>query len=181
VSYVPSASESSAWTIRDIAPGEAADCERVLRALPDWFGIEEALLQYITDLPGLETLVAIASGEIVGFLGLRRHNPWTAEIHVMGVRPELHGRGVGSALVKIAQARLRSRDVEFLQVKTLGPSRPSEHYERTRRFYERMGFRPLEENQMWGPVNPCLIMVKHLGGRGPEAERKGFDRSPRRP
>jgi hypothetical protein len=41
---------------------------------------------------------------------------------------------------------LRARSVEFLQVKTLGPSRPDERHDRTRRFYEHMGLRPLEEN-----------------------------------
>ena len=29
-------------------------------------------------------------------------------------------------------------------------------------FYERLGFTPLEENDLWGEVNPCLILVKHL-------------------
>ena len=28
-----------------------------------------------------------------------------------------------------------------------------------------MGFRPLEENKLWGERNPCLIMVKHLACR----------------
>ena len=59
---------------------------------------------------------------------------------------------------------LRARDVEYLQVKTLGPSDPSEHYAATRHFYSARGFRPLEElTAIWGEANPCLIMIKHLG------------------
>ena len=53
----------------------------------------------------------------------------------------------------------------LLQVKTLGPTRPSEHYDRTRAFYAALGFQPLEEiHDLW-PGNPCLIMVKPLPGR----------------
>lgn len=71
----------------------------------------------------------------------------------------------GRALVEYAEQMLRSRSVEYLEVKTLGPSRPNEHYERTRGFYFTLGFRPLEENQLWGEFNPCLIMIKHLRGQ----------------
>jgi GNAT superfamily N-acetyltransferase len=149
-------------TIRGLATGEAAECERILRSLPDWFGIEESLRRYVADLAELEATVAIVSGEIAGFMSLRRHNSWTTEIDVIAVRPEHHGRGTGRALVEDAEARIRLRGMKFFQVKTLGPSRPSEHYDRTRHFYERMGFLPLEENDLWGPANPCLIMVKHL-------------------
>jgi ribosomal protein S18 acetylase RimI-like enzyme len=82
----------------------------------------------------------------------------------MGVRPECQRRGLGTALLEAAEAFLRARDVEYLQVKTLGPSQPSEHYAATRRFYAARAFRPLEElTSIWGEGNPCLIMVKHLG------------------
>jgi hypothetical protein len=48
-------------------------------------------------------------------------------------------------------------------VKTLGPSHPSEAFARTRRFYEALGFIPIEETTaFWGESNPCLILVKSL-------------------
>ena len=80
----------------------------------------------------------------------------------MAVSGSHHGQGYGRRLVEHAEEVLRLRSVEFLEVKTLGPSRPDAHYEKTRRFYEHLGFRPLEENKLWGDSNPCLIMVKHL-------------------
>ncbi len=95
-----------------------------------------------------------------------QHNESSAEIHVMAVRDTFHGQGIGRRLVETAEEDLRSRSVAFLQVKTLGPSRPNAPYERTRGFYERMGFEPLEENRLWGDTNPCLIMVKHLACSG---------------
>jgi GNAT superfamily N-acetyltransferase len=153
----------SSYAIRRLAPGESAVCERMLRDLPQWFGIEEALVSYVRDTETMETWMACAGDAgPVGFVTLRRHNEHSAEIQVMAVSPAWHRRGVGRALVKHAESVLCERGVDFLQVKTLGPSRPNEHYARTREFYRSMGFVPLEENRLWGEVNPCLILVKHL-------------------
>lgn len=149
-------------SIRPLASAESAECERILRALPEWFGIEESLLEYVRDTTRMETIVAVEDGAIVGFLTVRRHGPSSAEIHAIAVQPDRHGRGVGRRMVEAAETRLRTEGAEYFQVKTLGPSRPNRHYERTRGFYERLGFRPLEENNLWGDVNPCLILVKHL-------------------
>lgn len=148
--------------IRVFEPRDKAACEGILRALPDWFGIEDSIVAYVRDLSLLETVVAEISGEIAGFLTLKTHNPHAAEIIVMAVAPNSHAMGIGRALVERAETILRSRHVRFLQVKTLGPSRPCEFYERTRGFYLRLGFTPLEENDLWGEGNPCLIMVKQL-------------------
>ena len=148
--------------IRAARPGEAAVCEEILRSLPGWFGIEEAIVSYRADIESMETLVATAAGVVAGFLTLKTHNPHSAEIQVMAVRSERHRAGIGRALVARVEAALRERGSDYLQVKTLGPSHPNEDYARTRFFYEGMGFLPVEENQLWGESNPCLIMVKHL-------------------
>jgi ribosomal protein S18 acetylase RimI-like enzyme len=148
--------------IRPMQRGEDAACEAILRALPEWFGIEEALASYVRDLRVLETWVVDAGGTVVGFLTVKQYGRWSAEIKVMAVAPEAHGRGHGRGLMESAEHVLRARGVEFLEVRTLSPLRPDAHYERTRGFYERVGFRPLEETDDWGDANPCLVMVKHL-------------------
>jgi GNAT superfamily N-acetyltransferase len=133
-------------------------CESILRELPEWFGIEDATAAYIRDVAGLPTFAV----DDDGFLSLKLHTPRAAELYVMGVRPERHRRGVGTALLAAAEDYLRERGVEYFQVKTLGPSRPDEGYERTRRFYEARGFVALEEiHDLWD-ANPCLLMVKSL-------------------
>jgi GNAT superfamily N-acetyltransferase len=148
--------------IRRMRAGEAEACEQVLRALPEWFGIEQSILDYRQDVEALETWVVTVAGALGGFVTLRAHNPHSAEIQVLAVLRELHGRGVGSALVAHAEALLAARGVEYLQVKTLGPSRLDPNYDRTRRFYAARGFRALEEHRLWGDVNPCLVLVKRL-------------------
>lgn len=100
---------------------------------------------------------------MVGFLSIKQHNPYAAEIYVMGVIRAAHRQGTGRALVAHAEKWLLEQGVEYLQVKSLGPSHPDPGYTRTRAFYLALGFRPLEEfSQIWDEHNPCLILIKRL-------------------
>ena len=142
---------------------QGAVCEPILRALPDWFGIEEATQQYVRDIETLPTLLAVLDDAVVGFLTLKQHTAYAWEIHVMGVRPEAHRRGVGRTLIEQAEAYLRDQNAEYLQVKTLSAAHLDAGYARTRRFYRAVGFRPLQEfPTLWGKENPCLQMIKAL-------------------
>jgi ribosomal protein S18 acetylase RimI-like enzyme len=143
--------------------GQGPVCEAVLRALPEWFGIEEATVQYIHDVDELPTFVAFVDGRAVGFMSVMQHFPQAAELYVLGVLPEMHRQGIGQALLSAVEAYLREQGVEYLQVKTLSASHPDPGYAKTRVFYEAMGFRPLEEfPTLWDEANPCLLMVKTL-------------------
>jgi N-acetylglutamate synthase-like GNAT family acetyltransferase len=143
--------------------GQSSACMPILRALPDWFGLEVSLLDYEKQIDKLPTFLAKVEVQVVGFLSLKQHNPFSAEIYVMGVRAETQRGGLGRALVEKAETHARGLGIEYLQVKTLGPSSPDPGYAKTRVFYEAMGFRPLEElKQIWDENNPCLILVKRL-------------------
>lgn len=141
---------------------QSAVCEPILRALPDWFGIEAALVEYVTTLADLPTFLASVDERVVGFLTLKMLNEFVAEIYVMGVLSDFHRSGIGRALCQCAEDYAREQGAEFFHVKTLGPSHPDPGYARTRKFYEGMGFRPLEETDLWGEQNPCLLMIKSL-------------------
>ena len=81
------------------------------------------------------------------------------DIHFLAVRHEAHRQGIGKALVRKALSEARTLKRPYLTVKTLGPSRVSEPYDRTNAFYRAVGFEPLEEfTTVWGPI-PCLLMV----------------------
>ncbi len=153
---------SDAPIIRAAVLSDQAIVEHILRALPDWFGIEESLVQYVRDSAAMESWIAEVNQSPVGFITLNHHFPHATEIHCIAVLREHHRSGVGRALVQHAERLLRGRGVEFLQVKTLGPSRPCECYDRTRRFYEGMGFVALEEFKTLWPGNPALQLVKRL-------------------
>ena len=138
-------------------------CVPILRSLPDWFGIEAAILEYEREIEHLPTFLANEDGSVLGFLSLKQHNPFSAEIYVMAVQPQVHRGGIGRALVAAADFYARNLGIEYMQVKTLAASRPNEEYARTRAFYEALGFRPLEAfSRIWDENNPCLVMVKRL-------------------
>jgi GNAT superfamily N-acetyltransferase len=149
--------------------------ERLLGLLPTWFGIPASNSGYVAAARTLPTYLAWpdrpgqagqAASQPGGVLLASRHFPQSAEIHLMAVDPARHRQGAGRALVAALEADLIADGVEFLQVKTLGPSHPDSGYQLTRQFYLRVGFRPLEElHEVWGEENPCLIMVKALPDR----------------
>jgi len=150
-------------TIQGSEYGWSRFCEPIIRALPQWFGIETANRRYLEDIDKMPTFLALADNGVIGFLTLHEHNAYAAEIHVMGVLPERHRQGVGTQLVTAAQDYLRQRRVEYLQVKTLSDAHPDENYARTRAFYIGLGFRPLEQfDTLWDAGNPCLQLIKSL-------------------
>lgn len=149
-------------TVAPTAP-DPQTAERLLRLLPDWFGIESSTQEYIEDARHLPTYLAAPDGQPpVGLLLLRRHFPESAEVHLMAVDPNWHRRGIGRRLLAAAERDLAADGVRMLQVKTLGASRPDPGYDRTRHFYAGMGFLPMEEMLDLWPGNPCLILVKPL-------------------
>jgi ribosomal protein S18 acetylase RimI-like enzyme len=138
-------------------------CNNILRSLPEWFGIEEAIVNYTNEISDMTTLVAIQNDIEVGFISLNEHNNNSAEIHVMGILPANHRQGIGHKLVKRAEDYLKEKGIKFFTVKTLSPSRECEEYRKTRLFYKSVGFVELEEfKTLWGEENPCLMMIKPL-------------------
>jgi XTP/dITP diphosphohydrolase len=138
-------------------------CGSILRALPEWFGVEEAIRRYASEAESLPMFAAMEAGQAVGFVTIRRQTADSSEIHALGVRAGWHRRGIGRRLLAQAAIHARGHGAAFLVVKTLSASRPDPAYDRTRRFYGAMGFRPLLElPTLWSTENPCSIMVKVL-------------------
>jgi len=129
-----------------------------------WFGIESAIVEYVTNIETLPTFLAVdRDGQAIGFMAVKRHAPESAELYVLAVREAWHRRGVGEALLNGVEKWLRAGGTRFLQVKTLAPIANYEPYDRTRCFYQSMGFVPLEVfPTLWDPRNPCLQMIKSL-------------------
>jgi hypothetical protein len=119
--------------------------ERLLGKLPTWFGIPASNAGYVAAARELPTYLAWAdqpgqaASQPTGVLLAKRHFPEAAEIHLLAVDSALHRRGAGRALIQELEADLIADGVQFLQVKTLGPSHPDAGYQLTRQFYIGMG------------------------------------------
>lgn len=152
-----------AFTVQASQP-VPSDVEKILRDLPEWFGIKETLIDYVDQAEKLPTYTVRTNDEVQGVCLIKRHSLHSAEIYLLAVRRGLHRRGLGRALMAATEQDMKTQGVELMQVKSLGSAHPSPEYAATRKFYEALGYRPLEEfdeDTLW-PGNPCLVMVKAL-------------------
>ena len=134
----------------------------ILYALPEWFGIPESTETYVQE-SAVQTMVASLDGDRAnGFLCLKQTGRDTVELAVMGVRKELHRRGIGRGLFEAAKAIAVSQGYSFMQVKTVQMGQ-YEEYDQTNRFYLSLGFKEFEcFPTLWDEWNPCQIYVMSL-------------------
>ena len=143
---------------------KADTCDEVLRSLPDWFGIEDSIREYVDHVRTCPFLTAGLYGKVVGFCALDVKFDINCELHVPGIFDAFHRRGIGRRMVARVDEYCRGRQIPYMTVKTLSARRPAEQYEKTRRFCEACGFRSLEEfPTLWSEANPCLYMVRDVG------------------
>jgi len=151
--------------VREVIVGieKSKICNDTLRALPNWFGIEASIVDYVEQVKKMPFYAAYNNDTPIGFVAIKVHNAYTAEICVMGVLKEYHRQGIGKMLVKCCDEYCRENKMDFLTVKTLDESRESKSYEKTRLFYLSVGFKPLEIFPLlWDKDNPCLFMAKSI-------------------
>lgn len=150
-------------TLRIEESGSGKICRSILEALPHWFGIPASVADFVAVADRSPSVIATADERDIGITTVVSHSPYAAEVYVMGVLPRHRRQGVGRAMLRAAEARLASSGVQFLQVKTLSPSKHDMGYEQTRAFYLAYGFRPLEEFPLlWDSDNPALQMIKTI-------------------
>jgi GNAT superfamily N-acetyltransferase len=141
----------------------ASDCEAVLRSLPGWFGIEESLQMYVRDTATMPTFAIEAETRLLAFATLKQHFPAAWEVHCIAVMASARGTGLGRQLLAHVELWLREQGARFLQIKTIAAAHKSPQYAETRKFYEAMGYTPLEVfPSLWSPGNPAMQLVKSL-------------------
>ena len=139
-------------------------CLAIAKELHQYFS-EKGIAIMGKDLQAHLLYVAKDSNEVAGFVTIQRKNNHVAEISWMAVKLEHQRQGIGSALVNRVANDLRSQGIRVLEVKTLSADVEYTPYEKTRRFYEKMGFMHLETIDPypgWEPGSPCTIYVKVL-------------------
>lgn len=138
--------------------------ESILRALPEWFGDENSLCEYVEKVSEYPFWAAFNEySECMGFLSVKIHYGHTGDIYVCGVIPEYHRKGIGRKLFSAADEFFINSGCQYVIVKTLSDKAQYEPYELTRAFYLRLGFEPLITlTEVWDENNPCLIMIKKV-------------------
>ena len=135
---------------------------KILEALPEWFGIEEARENYIKESTDPLFFVAHDENQATGFLCLKETSKDTLELSVMGVLKEHHRHGIGKELFLNAKKFASENGYSFLQVKTVQMGH-YEEYDNTNRFYLDLGFKEFEVfPTLWDEWNPCQIYIMSL-------------------
>jgi ribosomal protein S18 acetylase RimI-like enzyme len=85
-----------------------------------------------------ERYLATVAGERAGFLTISMQGAFVGYVQLLGVAPELRGRGVGTALIEFAERRIFGETPNvFICV--------SDFNHRAQAFYEKMGYRKVGE------------------------------------
>lgn len=135
----------------------------IMNALPEWFSPPEDIEKKAIDHREYPFYAAFDGEKAVGFVALKIHNRYTAEIYNFGVLREYHRGGIGHRLTEVCVRYCKEQEYKFLTVKTLDESAVYEPYNATRAFYKKEGFYPLEVfTCVWDEENPCLFMVKEI-------------------
>jgi len=137
--------------------------DKVLRALPEWFGNDSANADYIATSADLPFWAVFSKGEPIGFLAAKAYNTLHIGLYTMGILSEYQRMSIGRGLFNTFQNYCLNNGYTYMSVKTLDYSCDYEPYNKTRKFYEAMGFQPFEViKEVWDENNPCLIMIKDL-------------------
>lgn len=139
--------------------------KEILEKLPDWFGNEQSNEEYAEGSRECPYWAAFDNEQnCIGFFALKVHYSYTGDIYVCGVLPEYHNKGIGKAIYKEVEQFFVKKDCKYVIVKTLSEKANYEPYDKTRKFYESIGFESLITlTEMWDEENPCLIMIKQIG------------------
>lgn len=136
---------------------------KILKDLPEWFGIEESTLEYIRNVHNYPFVAAYINDEAVGFYSIREENSTVLDMYVLGVMKEYHNKGIGKKLQEFVDDYARAKSYEFLIVLTLAEKAQNKEYLQTREFYLKRGFIDLYQNDdIFDENNPCQIMLKKL-------------------
>lgn len=135
----------------------------ILKQLPAWFGIPEAIEEYAQDARNLPFVVVEKGKNKIGFAALKETSSATLEIYVTGILEMYHHQGIGRMMFTYIEDYAIQHGYTYLQVKTLDASINNPAYEKTRAFYHAVGFCDVEcFPQLWDEQTPCLLMIKKI-------------------
>ena len=134
-----------------------------MHSLPAWFSPPDDIEKKAITHREYPFFAAYDENEPIGFLVLKIHTKYTADIFNLGILEQYHRQGIGHKLLHSAEQYCMDNGYLYLTVKTLDASAEYEPYEQTRAFYQKVGFVPLEVFTMfWNEENPCLYLAKRL-------------------
>ncbi|MDD8017770.1 MAG: GNAT family N-acetyltransferase [Bacteroidota bacterium] len=100
-------------------------------------------------------------GRVLGYICIGPTPATTAtyDLYWIAVTPDVHGKGIGSQLLKFVESHLRQKNGTLLIAETSSTAK----YDNTRMFYERRGFQKLAHiKEYYKPDDDLIIYGKYL-------------------
>ncbi len=130
----------------NIKKGQPRDREKAIKIakeLREWFR-REAIENMKLDFEVNHLIVAVEGKEVVGFL-CYSSKEGILHINWIGVAKDKQGLGIGEKLLKRLEKEGKSKGFKAIEVETLTDKENYKPYERTREFYNKMGFKKVCE------------------------------------
>lgn len=134
----------------------------IIRLLPEYF-LPGYLPEIENDVRKDENLVAELENKVAGFINYKIITPDLAEVQWMAISPGVQGKGIGSALMDEFTNQIRKLAIKAIELSTIASTDNFEPYQRTRKFYEKFGFKEIRiDKDYYGPGDDRGIMRKEL-------------------
>lgn len=129
-----------------LAQKDHQDFLTLLKQLPGFFS--PATISYAEQrLPECDGFMCLAQDPDgnptkVGFISfhISSENPQQANLNWLAVHPNLQGQGIGSKLLKHMERKLQEKQVDTIELSTIGYHPDYPEFEQTRKFYRGHGY-----------------------------------------
>jgi ribosomal protein S18 acetylase RimI-like enzyme len=167
--------EPPALVIRPLRRGEESRlCARMMAASEPWITLKRGYAESlaIVEDPTREVHVALEDGQLRGFLILNMSGAFAGYIQTICVAPEARSRGIGTRLVRFAEARIfRESPNVFLCVSSFNP--------RARALYRKLGYvRVGDLKDFLAPGHSETIFRKTIGSLDEFRQRRKRSAAP---
>ena len=151
--------------IRRLGGSEEADaCARIMSTNEPWLtlGRDFASARSVIAAPDREAYVAMAAGNVAGFIVINMNGAFTGYIQSIAVHSDWRSRGLGRRLIAFAEARILGETPNvFILVSSFNP--------RARALYERLGYEYIGELRDYVVAGHSEYLLRKTRGplRGP--------------
>jgi N-acetylglutamate synthase-like GNAT family acetyltransferase len=148
--------------IRKGVARDRVECLSLATAMPEHFNMK-GLMDMEKDLRECPFYVSAVGHDVQGFVAVKSDTEeGVTEILWIAVRSDHQRKGIGTALVERIMHDSKTQGVKVLRVRTRTASSSYSPYEKTRRFYEKLGFNLVRamDHRLWDPGNPSAVYEK---------------------
>ena len=112
----------------------------ILQKLVEWLGVKKNIQKYVNYLNEYQCWAAFDNDECIGIFFGRILGNKLGDVYLYGIDPKYNRKGIGTLLYKKVEEYFAKNGCESIMVNTIDGIGPDGNYQKTRNFYEKMGF-----------------------------------------